>query len=116
MSLAATSGQAVVTAFCALNISAFVTADDPNSMWTDPDTGDLKSVWHLRGTVEQEMECDVTVSVTYDVKRLEAVEIGKVEFEYNPEAPRTGGSRGRSRAPRSGKRGHGTEGTIRTRC
>jgi hypothetical protein len=74
-------GQAVVTAFCTITIQASITADDPNSMWTDPDTRDVKSVWELRGSVEQENECDVTVSVTYDQKRPEDVKIGKVEFQ-----------------------------------
>jgi len=78
----ATGGQAIVTAFCELNISAYVTADDPDSRWTDPDTGDVKSVWRLSGTVEQEVECNVTVSVTYDLKRLEAVDVHKVELEH----------------------------------
>ena len=77
----AADGQAVVTAFCTLNLRASVTADDPNSMWTDPDTGDVNSVWHLRGSAEQEIERDVAVSVTYDVKRPENVTISKVEFE-----------------------------------
>jgi hypothetical protein len=77
----AADGQAVITAFCTVRIQAFITADDPNSMWTDPDTRDVKSVWQLRGSVEQENECDVTVSVTYDPKRPEDVKIGKVEFQ-----------------------------------
>jgi hypothetical protein len=76
----ADDGQAVVTAFCTLNIRAFVTADDPNSMWTDPDTGDVKSVWRLAGRIEREIERDVTLTVTYDEKHPEDVEIGSVEF------------------------------------
>lgn len=41
----AADGHAVVTAFCNLGIQVSITADDPDSMWTDPDTRELKSVW-----------------------------------------------------------------------
>ena len=80
----ATAGEAVVTAFCTLRIRAFVTALDPDSMWIDPDTRDMHSVWRLRGNIEQEMERNVAVSVTYDVKHPENVKIDEVEFKHRP--------------------------------
>jgi hypothetical protein len=77
----AKDGKAFVSVPCTLDISGDVTAMDPNSMWTDPDTGELKSVWHLRGSAEHETERDVTMEVTYDPNDTDNVGFKNVQFE-----------------------------------
>jgi hypothetical protein len=69
----ARDGEATVTVTCRLNVTADVTAMDPNSIWTDPDTGELKSVWQLRGSVQDETERDVTMEVTYDASNTDTI-------------------------------------------
>lgn len=77
----ANNGKAIVSVPCTLNINADVAAMDPNSMWTDPDTGELKSVWHLRGSVEHETERDATMEVTYDENNTDTVGFKNVRLE-----------------------------------
>lgn len=77
----AKDGKAIVSVPCTLRINAEVTAMDPDSMWTDPDTGELKSVWHLRGSVEHETERDATMEVTYEASNTDTVGFTNVRFE-----------------------------------
>ena len=75
------NGNAIVSVSCRLNITADVTAMDPNSIWTDPDTGELRSVWQLRGSVQYETERDFTMDVTYDADNTDAIAFKNVQFE-----------------------------------
>lgn len=77
----AKDGKAIVSVSCTLHISADVTAMDPNSMWTDPDSGELRSVWNLRGSVEHEEERDVTMEVSFDANDTDRVGFKNVRFE-----------------------------------
>ena len=77
----ARNGNAIVSVSCRLNITADVTAMDPNSIWTDPDTGELRSVWQLRGSVQHETERDVTMDVSYDADNTDAIAFNNVQFE-----------------------------------
>ena len=77
----AKDGNAVVSVSCRLNITADVTAMDPNSIWTDPDTGELRSVWRLRGSVQHETERDATMDVTYYAGNTDAIGFKNVQFE-----------------------------------
>jgi hypothetical protein len=77
----ANNGKAVVSVPCTLNITASVTAMDPDSMWTDPDTKDLNSVWQLRGSVEHETDRSATMEVAYDANNTDKVGVKNVRFE-----------------------------------
>jgi hypothetical protein len=77
----AANGHAIVTASCVLDIQAIVRGDDPDSIWRDPDTGDMNSVWRVSGSIEQQTELDATIAVTYDVNRPEHITIGRVRFD-----------------------------------
>jgi hypothetical protein len=74
-------GSAALSLGCNVKVTLFVSADDPDSSYTDPDNGERRSVWTVSGSVEREIEMDATVEITYHVKDLKNIEIKSVTFQ-----------------------------------
>jgi hypothetical protein len=62
----AAEGAATLTLAFDVKVELFVTADDPDSQYSDPDTHELRSVYSASGTVERELELEATVELTYE--------------------------------------------------
>jgi hypothetical protein len=77
----AKDGLAALSLVCNVKVTLFVSADDPDSSYTDPDNGERRSVWTLSGSVEREIEMDATVEITYDVKDPKNIEITSATFQ-----------------------------------
>lgn len=77
----AEDGDATVSVYCTLMVSAHVMADDPDSTYKDPDSGDYNSVWRISGQIEQEIEVEVSIHCGYNPNSPETIEISSVELE-----------------------------------
>lgn len=71
----ATEGVAALNVAYNVTVTLFITADDPNSSYRDPDDGERRSVWKVNGSVEREIEMDATVDIAYDMKDPTAIRI-----------------------------------------
>lgn len=79
--IVAEDGKATLGLFCRVQVTLSVSGMDSDSMWRDPDTGSIHSVWIARGSVEREIEMEATVQISYDQKTPDKITINDISFQ-----------------------------------